>query len=92
MKDRGLYALEISGNSMEPLYRAGDVIVVSRHESLRRGDRVVLRTKKGEIMAKELVRQSADKAELRSLNPDHAPLVLDMKDVSWIARIIWVSQ
>ncbi|HEU4838806.1 MAG TPA: helix-turn-helix transcriptional regulator [Micavibrio sp.] len=88
----GSYALEINGDSMEPLYRKGDVLVVSRDATVRRGDRVVVRTRKGEVMAKELVRKTAGKLELKSLNPDHGNLVLPAGDVSWMARILWVSQ
>lgn len=88
----GSYALEINGDSMEPLYRKGDVLVVSRDATVRRGDRVVVRTRKGEVMAKELVRKTAGKLELKSLNPDHGNLILPANDVSWMARILWVSQ
>ena len=42
--DEHAYALEISGNSMRPAYRDGDVIVVSPGTPIRRGDRVVVRT------------------------------------------------
>ncbi len=86
------YALEISGDSMEPLYRNGDVLVLSRDAAVRKGDRVVVRTAKGEVMAKELVRKTSAKVELRSLNPEHPLRVLPVADVSWIARILWVSQ
>ena len=88
----GTYALEINGDSMEPLYRKGDVLVVSRDATARRGDRVVVRTTKGEVMAKELVRKNATKVELKSLNPAHADRVLSPNDVAWMARILWVSQ
>jgi phage repressor protein C with HTH and peptisase S24 domain len=88
----GSYALEINGDSMEPLYRKGDVLVVSRDATVRRGDRVVVRTRKGEVMAKELMRKTAGKVELKSLNPDHDNLILPAGDVSWMARILWVSQ
>ena len=90
--DPGIYALEVTGDSMLPLYRDGDRIVVSRNEQVRRGDRVVLKTKDGEVMAKVLARQTANVVELHSLNPAHAPRLIDMKDVDWIARIIWASQ
>ena len=43
--DEHAYALEISGNSMKPAYRDGDVIVVSPAAPVRRGDRVVVKTK-----------------------------------------------
>lgn len=90
--DRAVFALEISGDSMEPLYREGDVLVASTTQPIRRGDRVVVRTQKGEVMAKELMRQTATKIELKSLNPDHETRILAPSDISWIARILWVSQ
>jgi len=91
-RGEGSYGLEISGDSMEPLYRKGDVLVVSRDVAIRRGDRVVVRTRKGEVMAKELIRKTAAKVELKSLNPDHDNISLTANDVSWMARILWVSQ
>ena len=90
--EAGVYALEVSGDSMLPLYRDGDRIVVSISEQVRRGDRVVVKTKDGEVMAKVLARQTANVVELQSLNPLHPPRLFDMKDIEWIARIIWASQ
>lgn len=91
-ENQGTYALEISGDSMEPLYRNGDVLVLSRDTAVRKGDRVVVRTTKGEVMAKELVRKTAAKIELKSLNPAHPARTIPSNDVSWIARVLWVSQ
>ncbi|HVV92141.1 MAG TPA: helix-turn-helix transcriptional regulator [Hyphomicrobiales bacterium] len=90
--DEHAYALEISGDSMLPLYRDGDVIVVSPAAQRRRGDRVVVKTVEGEVLAKELKRETARLIELRSLNPDHPDRVLPLKEVAWIARILWASQ
>ncbi|WP_246050465.1 S24 family peptidase [Asticcacaulis tiandongensis] len=92
-QNSGLYALEISGDSMLPLYRDGDRIIVDPHtQNLRRGDRVVLKTAEGEVMAKELVRQSALQVELRSLNPQFPNRVIERAQLIWIARIVWASQ
>jgi phage repressor protein C with HTH and peptisase S24 domain len=88
----GAYALEVSGDSMLPLYRKGDVIVVSPGAQVRRGDRIVVRTHEGEVMAKILRRKTAKQLELASLNPDHAERVLPMSQVDWVARILWASQ
>lgn len=87
-----VYALEINGDSMEPLYRKGDVLVVSPGAQVRRGDRVVVRTSKGEVMAKELRRKTASRIDLKSLNPEHEDRTLPVEDISWMARVIWVSQ
>ena len=42
--DEHAYALEISGDSMKPAYRDGDIIIVSPGTAIRRGDRVVVKT------------------------------------------------
>ena len=90
--DPHAYALEISGDSMEPVFRDGDMVVVSPAAPTRRGDRVVVRTARGEAMAKQLVRRSARRIELRSLNPEHPDYVFDLSEVAWMHRIIWASQ
>src|SRR5205085_12209661 len=59
VQDEHSYALEISGDSMLPLFRDGDVIIVSPTAAVRRGDRVVVRTTDGEVLAKELKRRTA---------------------------------
>ncbi|HHG90356.1 MAG TPA: helix-turn-helix transcriptional regulator [Devosia sp.] len=91
-EDGGAYALEVSGDSMLPAYRDGDVLIVSPNEQLRRGDRVVVRTLEGEVTAKILHRKTANSVELRSLNPQHLPRSLKLSEIDWIARILWASQ
>src|SRR5882757_3468329 len=90
--DEHAYALEISGDQMKPAYRDGDVIVVSPATPIRRGDRVVVKTRAGEVMVKELKRRTAKALELQSLNPVHVDRTLAAADVEWIARIVWASQ
>jgi phage repressor protein C with HTH and peptisase S24 domain len=92
VNDEHAYALEISGDSMKPAYRDGDIIVVSPGTPIRRGDRVVVKTTGGEVMVKELKRRTAKTLELQSLNPNHVDRTLAAGDVEWIARIVWASQ
>ncbi|KQW21296.1 DNA-binding protein [Afipia sp. Root123D2] len=92
VNDEHAYALEISGDSMKPTYRDGDVIVVSPGAPIRRGDRVVVKTKAGEVMVKELRRRTQKVIELQSLNPAHTDRTLPTAEVEWIARIVWASQ
>ena len=87
-----VYALEITGDSMEPVYRRGDRIVVAPGVAVRRGDRVVARTRDGEVLAKVLGRQTERLVELLSLNPAYPPRELARSDVAWMARILWASQ
>jgi len=90
--DPHAYALEIAGESMEPVFRDGDMVVVSPAAPIRRGDRVVVRTIGGEVMAKQLARRSAKRVELKSLNPDHRDRSFDLSEVAWILQEIWASQ
>jgi phage repressor protein C with HTH and peptisase S24 domain len=90
--DEHAYALEISGKSMEPAYRDDAVIIVSPAASIRRGDRVVVKTKDGEVMVKELKRRSARSVELRSLNPEFEERTLPVREVQWMHRVLWASQ
>ena len=92
VEDPYAYALEISGDSMEPAYREGDVIIVSPSASIRRGDRVVVKTIEGEVMAKLLLRQTMNHIDLKSLNPDHPDRSFVRDKIEWMARIVWASQ
>jgi phage repressor protein C with HTH and peptisase S24 domain len=87
-----VFALEVSGDSMEPLYRDGDVLIVSPTASIRKGDRVVARLTNGEVTAKELHRRTVRTVELRSLNAEHQDRIVPTSEISWIARIMWVRQ
>jgi phage repressor protein C with HTH and peptisase S24 domain len=87
-----VYALEIQGDSMMPVFRAGDLVVVQPGAPVRRGDRVVLRTQEGEVMAKQLGRRNDQVIELISLNPAYPARTLPADEVDWIARIVWASQ
>ena len=90
--DEHSYALEISGDSMKPAYRKGDIIVVSPQSPVRKGDRVVVKTRNDEVMVKELKRKTSKSIELKSLNAEHRDRTLQMSDVVWVARIVWASQ
>lgn len=87
-----VFALEVAGDSMEPLYRDGDVLIVSPTASIRKGDRVVVRLNNGEVTAKELHRRTVRSVELRSLNAAHEDRVVQIGDITWMARVMWVRQ
>jgi phage repressor protein C with HTH and peptisase S24 domain len=90
--DANAYALTISGDSMEPVFREGDAIIVSPAAPVRAGDRVVARTQDGAVMAKLLRRRTATRVELVSLNPAYPELRFAAQEIVWMHRIIWASQ
>jgi len=86
------FALKVTGHSMQPLYRHGATIVVSRDQPARKGDRVVVKTRAGEVMAKVLHKRTSRVVDLASLNPEHPSRKLSTAEVEWIGRIVWASQ
>jgi len=88
----GAYALKVQGDSMLPLYRDGDVLIVEPGAAVRKGDRVVVKTSGGEVMAKVLERRTPGSVLLVSLNPAHPARDIPLTEIEWMARIVWASQ
>ncbi|KQZ19396.1 DNA-binding protein [Mesorhizobium sp. Root552] len=86
------YALKVQGDSMLPLYRNGDVLIVEPGARVQKGDRVVVKTTAGEVMAKVLSRQTEKSILLVSLNPEHPNRDIPAHEIEWVARIVWASQ
>ena len=87
-----VYAFRVSGPSMEPIYRDGDILIVSMSTPPRRGDKVVVQTKDGEVLVKSFKRKTAKQVELSSANPELPDVAIARASVDWIARVIWASQ
>jgi phage repressor protein C with HTH and peptisase S24 domain len=92
VNDKHAYALEISGDAMAPACHEGGVIIVSPAASIRRGDRVVVKTTGNELIVSDLRRRTAKTIELRAINPPHFERTLPVRDVLWMARVVWASQ
>lgn len=88
----GLFALEVTGDALAPVYRDGDRLLVSPSQEPRKGDRVVARTNAGEMLVRELGRVTARTLELVDLARSGDPRLLSRDEVAWVARIVWVSQ
>jgi phage repressor protein C with HTH and peptisase S24 domain len=91
-QDSHSFALEISGDALTPAYRDGDIILVSPGTAIRKGDRVVVKTKAGEVMVRTLKRRTAKALELQSLDAAQSERTMAVSEVAWIARIVWASQ
>ncbi len=86
------YALRITGDALEPVYRDGDVIIVSPERKVRAGDRILLRFVDGELAVRRLRRLSGAEAELIAFAPGAQARVEPLSNILWMARILWVSQ
>ncbi len=90
--DGECYALKLSGDAPAPLYRDCDTLIVSPRATARPGDRVVVKTREGELLIAELKGQSARAIELRPLVNGACDRVLAQEEIVWMSRVIWASQ
>ena len=74
--------LEINGDSMMPVYRDGDVVVVSPQAQIRRNDRVVLKTVEGTIRNLSIKTDSPDKLARLLSGGNQQKIVIG----KWLAR------
>jgi phage repressor protein C with HTH and peptisase S24 domain len=90
--DARVYALEIAGDAAAPVFRSGDIVIVEPGAAVRRGDRVVARTRSGEVLAMMLGRRNEQSVEFISLNPEYPARTMAAAELDWIARVVWASQ
>lgn len=90
--DPHAYAIRVTGDGLEPIYRDADVLLVSPIAPIRRGDRVVARTARGEFLIRQLARRSARRIELRSLGAAEVNRSFALEDIAWLHRVVWASQ
>lgn len=90
--DQNLFGTSVPDDSMYPLYRQGDTVIVAHGVEVRPGDRVLVKSRDNEFLVKILLRETATTVELHSLNAANEDRTFKRKDIEWMARIVWVSQ
>ena len=92
LEDSHAYALEVHGDRMQPTYREGDLLIVSPLAHIRRNDRVVLKLASGGLLGGVLLRRTAQKVELAPFGANSAGRPFAIREIAWLARILWASQ
>ena len=87
-----LYAVEVDNDTYSPLYRMGTLIIVSENSDIRKGDRVIIYLKNGDIMLKEFIRRTPSKLVVTNINVPQTEEIVAIADIALINRIVWVSQ
>jgi SOS-response transcriptional repressor LexA len=93
-KDPNAYALIVEGDSMEPRYCAGDIIIAAPNYEPRSGGLVVAReAESGQVYFKKFRRKGPDGniIELTSLNPDYKPIELPASAFRIIHPVVGVE-
>ncbi|MGP9822112.1 LexA family transcriptional regulator [Salinarimonas sp. NSM] len=86
-----IFAVEVSGSAHAPVYRDGDVLIVSPTAGVRKGDRVLVRDASGTVGVHELVRRTVRTLELKGLCDDNDSS-LPLAHTDYVARVMWCKQ
>lgn len=92
VRDERAFALEVIDDDYEPVYWAGDILIISPNSEVRRGDRIVVKLRDGTLFVCQLLRKTAKRVEVAKLQTTEVDRVLDISEVEWISRIVWVRQ
>ena len=87
-----VFAIEVAGEAMMPIYRDGDILVCSPSVPVRRGDRVLLRSQSGDLYGGTLKRKTMHSVDLSPFQRGAADATFTIVETLWVARILWASQ
>jgi phage repressor protein C with HTH and peptisase S24 domain len=90
--DPHIFALEINGKSLEPIFREGTRLILSPALKPQRGDRVVVCTGKGEVLVRQLGRENTKSIDLVALNTALEIVTIAVQEIEWMYSIVWASQ
>jgi phage repressor protein C with HTH and peptisase S24 domain len=91
LNDPDVFGLFVGGDEFSPVYRDGDLLVISPHASVRRGDRVLVKQRGADLMIRQLVRQTAHRVEFLPIHGGGEETVM-AQDILWMSRIVWAQQ
>lgn len=75
------FGLQIHGNSMEPKFSEGDIVIVRQQDDAESGD-IVIAIVNGENATCKRLRKYRDGIELISTNPSYAPMFFSNEEIS----------
>lgn len=83
-RDGNAYALKVEGDSMEPIFKEGDVLVVSPQLQATAGDLVVVKNTEDEAFFKKYVGEKKGKFRFASFNAEYPVIEMTAKEVRFI--------
>ncbi|MDD3517506.1 MAG: S24 family peptidase [Chromatiales bacterium] len=92
-----LYLLYVEGESMEPVLRSRDLVLVDRREADRvPHDGIYAVRVNGTLLIKRVQRLPGDRLQLTSENPAYQPIAVNgdelQRELEIIGRVIWVGR
>jgi len=89
LHDPNAFAVRVVGDSMEPKFKEGDIVVFSPAANVKSGDDCFVRfARPHETTFKRVYFQAKKKIRLQPRNDKHKPLVIDGKRINGIYRAV----
>jgi transcriptional regulator with XRE-family HTH domain len=85
---RQAYSMQVVGDSMRPMYRAGQLVYVNPFRVARPEMGVVIYKHNGAVLVKELVRRSATRLVVREYQPKEREFALPADDIQAVHTIV----
>lgn len=83
-RDPNAYALRVKGDSMQPRIRPGELIVIEPNVKAELMDDVLVRTRDGRRMVKQLLNRRAGEITLGSINQAHQQQTISVEEIESI--------
>lgn len=87
IKGENVFALRVAGDSMEPEFKDGEIIIVDPHIESQPNDYVVVKNAQGEATFKQL-KKYATRWVLHPLNPRHEDIELGWGEFKVIGKVV----
>jgi phage repressor protein C with HTH and peptisase S24 domain len=84
--------ITVLGNSMLPLYRHGDRLIVSDQVPAGIGDRIVIESSAHGTLGGTLLYRGQTRVTVMLGGKPKRDVMVDLSDVEFIGRVIWASQ
>ena len=86
-KGPNVFALRVEGDSMEPEFREGEIIVVNPHIAWEAGNYVIVKNQDGEATFKQ-IKKKGDRWVLHPLNPKYEDIVVDNRELYVVGVVV----
>jgi phage repressor protein C with HTH and peptisase S24 domain len=81
------FSVEVDGDQFEPAYRQGDLLLLAVAEDLNKGDRALIVTLEGALLAGYVSRRAAREVTLKMFSGEER--IFELNAIRWMARILW---
>lgn len=90
--DPDAYAIECSGDSMRPRIKHGEYVIVEPNHPIQPGEEVLVKSKDGRVMVKELAYKAGGRYTLLSVNEAHGKIVLHEDEIDKMHYVAGIAK